>query len=195
MGTRHLIAVVHDGKCKLAQYGQWDGYPSGQGLTSLNFARTIVDAAARQAFAEKLRAARFITDAEAQAINAEIKADPSLFKEGKKYGHFSRDRGAKILRIVADAEPGILLQDNINFAADSLFCEWAYVIDLDKNTLEVFKGFNKEPLSQVDRFFDIQKSGEEYKPVKLAKSYPLDSLPSEDQFMADLEPQEEGEEA
>lgn len=29
MGTRHIIAVVADDEYKIAQYGQWDGYPSG----------------------------------------------------------------------------------------------------------------------------------------------------------------------
>ena len=31
MGTRHLIIVKSEGKTKVAQYGQWDGYPTGQG--------------------------------------------------------------------------------------------------------------------------------------------------------------------
>ncbi|MHC5949058.1 hypothetical protein ACVXZ3_04645 [Providencia hangzhouensis] len=39
MGTRHLICVAKDGDYKVAQYGQWDGYPSGQGLTLLTFLR------------------------------------------------------------------------------------------------------------------------------------------------------------
>ena len=37
MGTRHLIAVMADGKYQVAQYGQWDGYPSGQGVSVLTF--------------------------------------------------------------------------------------------------------------------------------------------------------------
>lgn len=37
MGTRHLIAAVIDGEYKIAQYGQWDGDPEGQGLTVLDF--------------------------------------------------------------------------------------------------------------------------------------------------------------
>lgn len=37
MGTRHLIAAKVDGEYKLAQYGQWDGYPEGQGVAVLDF--------------------------------------------------------------------------------------------------------------------------------------------------------------
>lgn len=31
MGTRNLTAVYIDGEYKVAQYGQWDGYPEGPG--------------------------------------------------------------------------------------------------------------------------------------------------------------------
>lgn len=37
MGTRNLTCVVLDGEYKVAQYGQWDGYPEGQGRTILEF--------------------------------------------------------------------------------------------------------------------------------------------------------------
>ena len=39
MGTRHMVGVVLDGDFKIAQYGQWDGYPEGQGKTVLDFLR------------------------------------------------------------------------------------------------------------------------------------------------------------
>jgi hypothetical protein len=39
MGTRNATIVIKDNKTKVAQYGQWDGYPSGQGVTALNFLR------------------------------------------------------------------------------------------------------------------------------------------------------------
>jgi len=32
MGTRHLICAKINNEYKLSQYGQWDGYPSGQGV-------------------------------------------------------------------------------------------------------------------------------------------------------------------
>lgn len=39
MGTRHLIIVVSQQEVKVAQYGQWDGYPDGQGKRILTFLR------------------------------------------------------------------------------------------------------------------------------------------------------------
>ena len=37
MGTRNLTMVIHEKKPVIAQYGQWDGYPAGQGTTVLEF--------------------------------------------------------------------------------------------------------------------------------------------------------------
>lgn len=37
--------------------------------------------------------------------------------------------------------------DSKTFLEDSLFCEWAYIIDLDNKVLEIYKGFNKDPLA------------------------------------------------
>ena len=38
MGTRNLTIVRNkEGIIRVAQYGQWDGYPEGQGITALNF--------------------------------------------------------------------------------------------------------------------------------------------------------------
>lgn len=189
MGTRHLIGVVLGGQFKIAQYGQWDGYPSGQGTKVLAFLRQMD----KHIFITKLIGARFGTEEDFAKINAELKADPGLMDEGKKYGHFSRDRGAEILDIVHKAEPGILLQDSSNFAADSLFCEYAYVIDLDKGTFEVFTGFTKEPLVEGDRFFGGE-TNKEYHPVKLLVEFKLDALPTEEEFLKVCEPQEDEEE-
>lgn len=82
-----------------------------------------------------------------------------------------------------------------NFVADSLFCEYAYVIDLDKNTFEVYEGFIKTPLSEEDRFCFLQerRRDETYYPVKLVKSYALNSLPSEEEFLNDFEEDEDEE--
>lgn len=57
MGTRHLISVVLDGEYKIAQYGQWDGYPSGQGQAIVDF---LLDNFDREAFKRQLAKCRFL---------------------------------------------------------------------------------------------------------------------------------------
>lgn len=169
MGTRHLIAVQVDGEYRIAQYGQWDGYPEGQGAEILGFLAEWD----RPRFERNLRAAQFLTKEEGAAIGEE--AD---WKE--RYPHLSRDCGANVLHIVQQADDGIKLANNLPFVCDSLFCEWAYVIDLDSNRLELFKGFNQEPLAEGERFKGLFSADahEGYFPVRLVGSWPLGELPT-----------------
>jgi hypothetical protein len=189
MGTRHLVAVKLDGDYKVAQYGQWDGYPTGQGETVLEFLAKMD----RPAFEQKLRAASFLTPADVEIINETIRTEGLQEKWQRRWPELSRDTGADILQMVQDRPTGIKLKNSLGFAADSLFCEWAYVIDLDANTLEVFRGFNKEPLAAEERFFGVTSddAAEGYQPVKKAASYPLDALPTLEQMDAECNPEEE----
>ena len=41
MGTRNLTIVYSNGKYKVAQYGQWDGYPEGLGSQLLKYLKGI----------------------------------------------------------------------------------------------------------------------------------------------------------
>lgn len=50
MGTRNLILVWYRGGWVVAQYGQWDGYPTGQG-------KDIVECISEEGALERLRAA------------------------------------------------------------------------------------------------------------------------------------------
>lgn len=75
-----------------------------------------------------------------------------------------------------------------------MFCEWAYVVDYDANTFEIYEGFNKEEVTPDNRFYDIKPDKDsEYTQVKLVKKYSLDNLPSCDEFVFVLEPSEEEE--
>ena len=181
MGTRHLIAVYQDGTHKIAQYGQWDGYPSGQGKDILAFLQD--ESKVHMLKTYRLKGCRFLTEKEIEKINLEknpIESRPQL----------SRNMGADILNLAATVD-SLALVDSLEFAADSLFCEWAYVIDFDQNVFEVYKGFNTSG-SAVGRFADLPtEPGSEYQPVTLIKSYPLDDLPSFEEFLADCEPQDE----
>jgi hypothetical protein len=60
MGTRHLTAVILKEKPKVAQYGQWDGYPGGQDLKILNFLKKCQF----EKFKEQISKCRFLSEEE-----------------------------------------------------------------------------------------------------------------------------------
>ena len=196
MGTRHLVAVMIDGEYKVAQYGQWDGYPSGHGVTALEFLRDMD----RDAFANKARACHWANEKEIDSTWEEfgVTGRPGMVPyevakaRGKRYPHLDRDAGAEILSLVSQSENGLPLNNSIGFANDSLFCEYAYVVDLDKDTFEVFRGFNKEPVDAGERFYNGGHFDGEYYPVRFVRAWSLCDLPSNEAFVSELEQEDEG---
>ena len=194
MGTRGLTMVVSNGETKVAQYGQWDHYPSGQGITALKFLQDFDF----NKFAKKLTLCKFIDEEKQKEIDAflaEIGCPDSWmdmdqarqYKE--KYQYLSRDHGAGILYMIYNSEDNeIWLHDQTNFAADSLFCEYAYVIDLDKKTFEIYSGFNHSDVDESERFAYLKDSVRDgdYGVIRHLKTYSLDDLPTEKQFLEDL---------
>lgn len=176
MGTRNITAVFIDGEYKIAQYGQWDGYPEGQGRRALEFLNNTD----LEQFKEKVKLCRFITDDELEAID-----DDTWLQT---HNQLSRDHGAKILNLV---DAGVTdLRNQLAFVCDGLMCEWVYVIDFDKNAFEVFEGFNKTEIKEGEgRFYSGQFGEQEdgYHPVKRIKWYSLDNLPNEEQFLEEME--------
>jgi len=200
MGTRNLTMVVADGKTRIAQYGQWDGYPSGQGVKALDFLLK----ADLDAFKTKVLKCRWFSAYKKRELKKFMESIGSkdgwvtmeqAAKYNQKYPMLGRDNGAEILNLVNNSTDKVIwLHDESGFAADSLFCEWAYVIDLDKRTFEVYKGFNKTELEPDQRFAYLKKEEDnEYYPVRMIKSYSLDELPTPEQFIKELEAVEETE--
>lgn len=202
MGTRHLTIVIQKEKPVVAQYGQWDGYPEGQGVTVLNFLRTVD----MNRFKKRLKDVRFMNKRDESSLKKFMKkigAENGLLDMDQaklyynQYPYLSRNHGAEILQMIYDSVGKVVLQNSISFAADSLFCEWAYLIDLDKNVLEVYEGFNQTPLEDGQRFKDlvnVEYFTGTYYPIRHVKTYPLDELPTDEDFVKELEPKEEEEE-
>ena len=164
MGARNLSLCKLNGEYRIANYGQWDGYPSGQGATILAFCakpqnlkrlKQILDAGV----------VRFMSSDDVETFKRELDC------KNKAYiNHYSlfnkRDVGGNIFRNIIERSneyAEVLLVDSIVFLQDKLFCEWAYCINYDTNELEVYS------------------SGD------LIKTYDLDNLPSEDTFINELE--------
>ena len=194
MGTRNLTMVIDKkGETKIAQYGQWDGYPDGQGVTVLNFIKSEENIKKLQS---KLDDVRFLDRdgrdkefiEEYSKNTPEWSNDPdNRTPEQKRWfeTYVSRNIAGEILSNVANSnDSDIRLDDSTSFAADSLFCEWAYVVDFEKGTFEVYTGFNKSELDKDARFVNIKpEKDSEYSPVALVKEYKLTELPKEEDFV------------
>jgi hypothetical protein len=207
MGTRHLVCVADGGEYKVAQYGQFDGYPDGVGLHILRFVRWEDNL---KQLKEGLKYLRWATEEDYQRVKKECGLDDTGWMNmdqaevfGKHFPELARETSSEILEMIVEnamrqRPKQIAIQDSIDFAGDSLFCEWAYVIDFDKGTLEVYKGFNQDPEAYRGQRFENaplnewkSHSGNNYYPIVLAKTYFLDTLPSDDEFLNDFIDEEE----
>lgn len=185
MGTRNLTMVILKKETKVAQYGQWDGYPSGQGATVVDFIKNNPVTK----MIKMLERVKFIDDEKQKEIDEWFKSigvndgwmnmEQSAMYQAK-YPLLTRDNGANVLNLLMESEDDVLwLHDSTDFAADSLFCEWAYVLDLDKRVLEVYTGFNKGEVDKKSRFADLEESdngSSEYKTVSLLAKYRFKDL-------------------
>lgn len=194
MGTRGLTVVIKDGTHKIAQYGQWDHYPEGQGVTALDFLRS----GKLPALIANLDKIEWLTDEHYEASTKHITGGREFITMEESaqidriFPFLSRNHGAGILELVADYEGDgpIYLCDHISFAADSLFNEGTYVIDLDNGVFEVYEGFQTSPHSE-GRFASDSPNEGGYYPVRLVKSYDLDNLPTVEEFLSDFAGEDE----
>lgn len=195
MGTRHLVCVFSAGDFRVAQYGQWDGYPTGQGR---NIANILTTPGNLQALREKLANVSFYDQTELQLLfNAFEKKQntPGARSFEEAFPTIDRDLGSEILSLVIDSTSPIKLQDERDFACDSLYCEWAYVVDLDCDSLFVYRGFNHSKLldQNTKHFTAIWTKLREacddksYGPVKLVRQIPFAELTADRQFWKDFE--------
>lgn len=159
MGTRNLSMAKVDGVLKIAQYGQWDGYPSGAGVEILSFIkRTDMNE-----FKDKVRKCNFVEPEHIRNLWESLGADKSgvvsmdiASKMEEQYPQFSRDTGCQIFKLVNESD-GMNLDDAHEFGEDGLFCEWAYLIDFDEGCLSVYANGVSEA-SLVDKFsFEVLK--------------------------------------
>jgi len=180
MGTRNLTMVINkEGETKIAQYGQWDGYPSGVGIGVLKFLRNEDALSKLQANFSKVR---FLSDSQAdkdfmEAYNKnapEWSSDPdNRTAEQKRWFdlYITRNLACDILDNIANStDDDILIIDQQGTAkGDDSWVEWCYVINLQTQTLDVYNRLDSP----------------------IIKSYPLNALPSNEDFINELEGSDE----
>ena len=142
MGTRNNISVVIDNDIMVHQYGQWDGYPSGQGQDIVNFLTTCD----LDTFKAKVRKLKQYTPKAVEKIECSYSSkgtfnsisDDEWQKLIEDHPELTRDSGSRILgHIQSGKVKKVVFTDFTDTGCFGI--EWSYLIDLDHNSLWVFK--------------------------------------------------------
>ena len=121
MGTRNLTVIIKDGKIRLSQYGQWDGYFKGAGVDFLQFVKdNLQDKSKRrmkyriEKFAEKVECLESVDEGYYDGIikmsngydlNPQKNSSPYAIPFKILMPQFSRDTGVKVLDVINMLEP------------------------------------------------------------------------------------------
>lgn len=137
MGTRGITQVIDsDGIVRVAQYGQWDHYPSGQGLNILEF---ITGYKNLERLKASLFKAYFATDEELQAaVDSVVNEDGWMSmdeadKFASMYPSLTRDTCSDILKVLVYSTGRVPLRNDVEFIQDDLFCEGVFTINFQTN--------------------------------------------------------------
>lgn len=144
MGTRGLYGFRFNGVEKFT-YNHYDSYPDGLGAEVANFCQSTSVEKMKDIFSR------------IQMVNNGDKPTPEQVEACKSFTNLNVSTGSTddwycLLRELQgelcklnDIPGTIYMIDNHDFIKDSLFCEYAYIIDLDAETLEFWVGFQRQP--------------------------------------------------
>ena len=159
MGTRNLTKVIDKtGKVVVAQYGQWGGYPEGQGKNILEFIQghrvldTLEQALEKCKFVEGTEGYVFFTS------SGDYDKDTAVYQA--YYPNFSRNTGSDILKVIMYSTGEVPLVDESDFENDTLMCEGVYTLDFQ--TREFYSKWDGK--TRVIQFDEVNDFG----PVRYA---------------------------
>ncbi len=184
MGTRSLTVVIHKGKPVIAQMGLYNGGFSRSGLPVKHWITNGVSST----FKRNLAKCKFISDNDVDMLYDKMGSSAYFTALGidqteqfnKMYPTLARSTGCEILNILSEKIPysPIKLIDNYDFGLDGLFCEYAYVIDLDKSTLGVYVGFIAKKWNTTINglWASCKGTNANYMPIGLIKEFSFSEL-------------------
>lgn len=145
MGTRGAILFAK-GKKVIGSYNHYDSYPEGLGSEVLEVLKKVSKKNLLNQLGDNVK--------KLKAIDTEKKPSKELQERYSKFAdlHVSNQtlddwycllrnvQGANCIMPIATGELEHI-SDDTSFVKDSLFCEYAYLIDFDKKVLELYRGF------------------------------------------------------
>lgn len=180
MGTRGAIGFRINGQDKIT-YNHFDSYPDALGENVLKFIGSTLFADQRAKLKPMVEGLRMVNEDDpptAADAGACAKFTDTTVGNQSVTDWYCLLRGAQG-ELAAYLEAGVM-PDSAGFLKDSLFCEYAYIINLDGDLFEFYMGFNKDPKAKgryaAERGTDPDGQPSEYFGVALVKAWPLDKV-------------------
>ena len=171
MGTRGMYGFYQNGVTK-ATYNHFDSYPEWLGKKIVDFIRNTTIEEMNEIF-DRIIMVDENDKPTAEQIAECITYYNDMVSTGSVDDWYSLLRNAQ--GDLNAYKNGLrYMIDNSDFIKYSLFCEWAYIINLNDNVLEIYKGFQKSP--QYNRYY-IEESDSGYYNCRLLVKFPLDNIP------------------
>ena len=169
MGTRGLWGLRKDGIDKLT-YNHFDSYPSSLGVIIIDFISNHSANELKTIFDRIILVDEDIKPTDKQIKECHNYTDLSVGRQDIQDWYCLLRNSQSLPESYANGLKYMI--DSHDFIKDSLFCEWAYIINLDTEKLEVYKGFQKK--AQENRYKCSTKDN--YANCKLLKEIPLKEL-------------------
>ena len=182
MGTRGAFGVTIDRIDKIT-YNHFDSYPDGLGHNVVLDVRSMLAEVGISGIKEMARNIRLVNEDDKPTQDDLKKTRHLAAMNGRAnewYGILHDLQG----HLRKTLEVGVMI-DNRNFLNASLHCEWAYVVNLDTEKLEVYRGFQEKPHANSRFCTADTRPINGYYPVALLAEFPLDSIP--ETFSYDME--------
>lgn len=177
MRTRGALGFKIDGELKLTE-NQFDSMPSKIGKDLLRWVLGQKDWKYVQTLARNTE----LHDGDIQVSDADVKRLKDKI-ELKSDRSWSQALGG--LRFPESLTTGVMV-DASRFPEDSLSCEWVYIIDLDRERLDVYLGYQTEDHDDgefADKGSRTAPDGQTFWPTRLICGWYFDGLPSAEEFV------------
>lgn len=183
MGTNGLYGIRKNGIDKCT-YNHFDSYPDCLGKKIVEFCNNNIENLEK--FFDNIELVsenECPTDKQIEFCKASGYADLSVSTQNvddwycllrNMQGNF------EAYQMCIDNDNKIYMTDDIDFIKNSLFCEYAYIINLDDNVLEYYMGFQHSPQENnrygTEKYDFVNRPEFEYYPCKLSLTFPLNEL-------------------
>ena len=163
MGTRGAFGFIKNGVEKVT-YNHFDSYPDGLGQSILADLAGVNIEKLNEAF-DRIELVSNDKEPTAEQIEeCRDLADKSVSTQRLSEWYVLLRKAQGCIGVYWAKNPLPYMINGKDFLQDSLFCEFAYIVNLDTNQLEFYRGFNEKP-GGAGRYAGLKREREQGSPV------------------------------